>query len=544
MPNALLTGVSGLLAHQRMLEVVGHNIANVNTTGYKSQRVIFADVLYETIQPSTSSNDGTRGGTNPNQIGLGSKIAATDRKFSQGSLENTGEQFDLAMDGGGFFVLTDGTKDYYTRAGMFSLDSSGVLVAPGGVRVKRIPGVGEPDGINPAFQIPGEPFVRVPLGASLPGVSTSDVSLTGNLSAELSEALETVKVSNTPFKTASGNATAASLLNDLDGIRSPYAPGDTIIISGRDVDQTDILLTLNVDDTTTLGDLVSAIDSAFSGVTTTLLDGNIVMRADTLGPSTFTMTLRDNSGQFDYALQNIQESIQGQWSDTYSSLITVYDERGGSHEVSLTFTKTDNDTWRMNADMDISEGQILVDEISEISFNDDGTLASTSSPVLSFQFTGIDSPQAIRFSFGGTSSLEKLTHYESKSNLQPSQNGSPPGTLVSVNVEADGRVQGIASNGIVFPMAQLAIASFANPKGLIAVGNSLFERTLNSGEPELGIAGAGNRGEVRSGSLESSNVDIAFEFTRLIVAQRGFAANARTVTVADEMLEELTNIIR
>jgi flagellar hook protein FlgE len=93
-------------------------------------------------------------------------------------------------------------------------------------------------------------------------------------------------------------------------------------------------------------------------------------------------------------------------------------------------------------------------------------------------------------------------------------------------------------------MAQLAIASFANPKGLIAVGNSLFERTLNSGEPELGIAGAGNRGEVRSGSLESSNVDIAFEFTRLIVAQRGFAANARTVTVADEMLEELTNIIR
>lgn len=544
MPNALLTGVSGLLAHQRMLEVVGHNIANVNTTGYKSQRVIFADVLYETIQPSTSANDGTRGGTNPNQIGLGAKLAATDRKFSQGSLENTGEQFDLALDGGGFFVLTDGVKDFYSRAGMFSLDSSGVLVAPGGVRVKRVPGVGEPDGINPAFQIPGEPFIRVPLGASLPGVATSDVTLTGNLSAELSEALATVKVSNTPFRDSSGNADASTLLNDLSGIRTPYVGGDEITISGRDIDGTDILVVVPVDGTTTLGDLVNAIDSAYSGVSTTLVDGNIIMTADTLGPSTFTMSLRDNNGQFDFALQNIQESIQGQWSDTYSSLITVYDERGGAHEVSLTFTKTDNDTWRMNADMDISEGQILVDEISEISFNDDGTLTSTSSPVLSFQFTGIDTPQAIRFSFGGTDSLEKLTHFESRSNLQPSQNGSPPGVLVSVNVEVDGRLQGIASNGVVFSMAQLAIASFANPKGLMAVGNSVFERTLNSGEAEIGIAGSGERGEIRGGALESSNVDIAFEFTRLIVAQRGFAANARTVTVSDEMLEELTNIIR
>ena len=129
MPNALLTGVSGLLAHQRLLEVVGSNISNVNTTAFKAQRAIFADLMYETIQPATSANEGNRGGTNPNQIGLGVKIAQTDRKFSQGSLENTGEQFDLAVDGPGFFVVTDGLSEFYTRSGMFSLDNEGILVA-------------------------------------------------------------------------------------------------------------------------------------------------------------------------------------------------------------------------------------------------------------------------------------------------------------------------------------------------------------------------------------------------------------------------------
>ncbi|MCA9170902.1 MAG: flagellar hook-basal body complex protein [Planctomycetales bacterium] len=543
MPNALLTGVSGLLAHQRLLEVVGSNISNVNTTAFKAQRAIFADMMYETIQPATSANEGNRGGTNPNQIGLGVKISQTDRKFSQGSLENTGEQFDLAMDGPGFFVVTDGLQEFYTRSGMFSLDNEGVLVAPGGYRVKRLPGVGEPDGINPAFQIPGEDMIRVPLGASLPGVATNEVTLTGNLSAQLSEPLSTVKVSNTPFRTSSGKADELTLLNELTGINIPYQTGDTIQINGVNVDGTAVNSYMNVSDTTTLGDLVTFLDGLYDGVTTTFKDGNIVMTADEVGPSVFSMTILDQ-GQFDYSLQNIQESIKGQWSDSFSVPITVFDQRGGGHEVSLTFTKTDNDVWKMNADMSISDGVVLEDEISEITFNDDGTLSTTSSPVLTFAFSGIASPQSVRFSFGGSSSLEALTHYESDSDIRWTQNGTEPGTLVSVNVEADGQVQGIASNGVVFAIAQLAIAGFSNVKGLMAVGGSLYERTLNSGEPEIGLAGTGSRGEIRGGALETSNVDIAFEFTRLIVAQRGFAANARTVTVSDAMLEELTNIIR
>ena len=110
MANSLLTGVSGLLAHQRLLDLVGHNIANVNTIGYKSQRVLFSDLAYETLRGATSSNVPQKGGTNPNQIGLGVKLAATDRKFSQGSLESTGEQFDMALSGDGFFVVNDGSS--------------------------------------------------------------------------------------------------------------------------------------------------------------------------------------------------------------------------------------------------------------------------------------------------------------------------------------------------------------------------------------------------------------------------------------------------
>lgn len=124
------------------------------------------------------------------------------------------------------------------------------------------------------------------------------------------------------------------------------------------------------------------------------------------------------------------------------------------------------------------------------------------------------------------------------------QNGFAPGSLASINVSSDGIIAGVATNGRTFEVAQLAIASFRNVKGLQGRGNNLYEESLNSGPVQLGTALSGDRGSISVGQLEGSNVDIAFEFTRLIVAQRGFSANARTITVTDEVLEELTNLIR
>ncbi len=547
MPNALLTGVSGLLAHQRLLEVVGHNIANVNTTGYKVQRAIFADLIYETIQPSTSSNQGNRGGTNPNQIGLGVKMAATDRKFSQGGLENTGEQFDLALQGDGFFVLTDGEREYYTRAGMFSRDSDGILVAPGGLRVKRFPGVGEPDGVNPAFQIPGDDTIRLPIGSSVPGVPTTKVDLTGNLSALLSEPVATVKTTKSPFTVPSGNATGASLLNDLEQNSVNYTTGDFINISGLDTTGAQVNFNMAVDATTTLQDVVTTINGLYTGVQASINNGNIVMTSGAVGPSDFKLAFRDlggNTGRTSFVMQQMQDTVTGQFSDTYTTPVTFNDGRGTSRAVDLTFTKVSDTTWDLTASMSSADGTIVQNTIPSISFADDGTLATTGIPTMTFLFDGSPNPQTIEFNFESTETLEKLTHYGTGSNVKFSQNGSEPGELVSVSVESNGQVNGVVSNGQVFAIAQLAIATFRNPKGLLALGDSRFEQTLNSGEPEIGVAATGSRGTVQGGSLEGSNVDIAFEFTRLIVAQRGFAANARTITVSDEVLEELTNIIR
>jgi flagellar hook protein FlgE len=121
--------------------------------------------------------------------------------------------------------------------------------------------------------------------------------------------------------------------------------------------------------------------------------------------------------------------------------------------------------------------------------------------------------------------------------------GFPPGELAEVQVDTDGKVYGLASNGIKIPLAQLAIASFRNTDGLVAIGNNYYTGSLASGAAEIGSA-LGSRGAVRSGQLEGSNVDLALEFTRLIIAQRGFSANSRTITVTDEILQELTSIIR
>lgn len=203
MGNSLLTGVSGLIAHQRLLEVVGNNLANINTTGFKSQRTLFSDLLYQTIRPAANASSGDVGGTNPNQIGSGVKVAQISHKFSQGNLEPTGGQFDYALQGDGVFVVNDGQQDLYTRAGSFAVDAFNQLVDPAtGFRVQRFGDLGEPDGVNPGFQVPGDNGIVVPIGSSIPGQVTSSLSLAGNLSAQLTGPQAEVLISASPFETS------------------------------------------------------------------------------------------------------------------------------------------------------------------------------------------------------------------------------------------------------------------------------------------------------------------------------------------------------
>ena len=216
--------------------------------------------------------------------------------------------------------------------------------------------------------------------------------------------------------------------------------------------------------------------------------------------------------------------------------------RGQAHTVSLDFQKQADGTWSMTAGVDPTSGTVVDGSVGPISFNSDGSFQSAGDMNLAFDFG--DGPQSINLSLGSGGGFDGLTEMADAANLAAQQDGFPPGAFVSVQVRSDGVLEGISSTGRTFPLAQLAIASFSNPGGLHARGDNTFEASLSSGDVQVGTGLSGNRGAVVGGQLESSNVDIAMEFTRLIVAQRGFSANARTITVTDEVLEELTSLIR
>lgn len=554
MANALITGVSGLNSHQRMLEVIGNNLANLNTTAYKSRRTLFSDLLYETVRAGSGSTSGAQGGVNPAQVGSGVRVSRIDMKFEQGNFETTGEQLDFALEGNGFFIVNDGTRNLYTRAGSFGVDDSGTLIDPAtGYRVQRFDGVGEPNGIDPAFQVPGDTSIHIPFGAVIPGGATTTSALRGNLPSTANGPLAQVASSFSPWTTGSSAATATTTLNSLDQNGAAYIAGDSITISGTDHDGSPISTTFSVTATSTVGDLVGAIDAAYAGGTASLgAVGRIVLTSDTMGVSFLSVTLTDtagNTGGTNFAANPAIVSTTGAEGATVAASIEVFDERGGSHFINLTFQKQADGSWDVSSSLNPAEGTIVDGSIEGIRFNPDGSFASVDGtgvgdPALSFLFNGAAAPQTIDITFGSSGEFDGMTELAMGASLAASNDGYPPGSLVGVQIRGDGTLEGVTSNGYTFALAQLSIASFLNPDGLSAHGDNYFEPTLASGDVEIGAALSGSRGAVRGSQLEQSNVDIALEFTRLIVAQRGFSANARTIRVTDEVLEELTNLIR
>jgi flagellar hook protein FlgE len=555
MANSLLTGISGLRGHQKMLEVVGNNLANLNTTAFKSSRVLFSDLMYELQRGASSSSSGLLGSVNSVQIGTGSRLSQVDLNFAQGNLESTGNDLDLAVDGGGFFVASSAERTYFTRAGAFSLDESGYLSDPStGYLVKRSGTVGEPDGSNPAFQVPGDDNVYVPKGVSIPGQITTELMVEGNLSSSSTGPLAREVITNTPFREGGLPATLTTLLNDLDNNITNYTGTDKILIGGRKSDGSlPDLSELPVGPTTTIGDLVAALNTAFGGATVTLDSlGNIVATANTTGPSFLTVSFSDgptNTGRSDLEDQEMILLSQGKNADSVFQSVEVFDESGAAHSIGLRLTKQADQSWTLVASMSPSEGTIHDAIVEGISFQPNGAFAQTTGtgigdPNISVQFRGMLAPQTIRLTFGTPGQFDGLTSLGQNSSLTLDPDGYPPGELSEVQIDSEGKVIGLASNGLRIPLAQLAIASFRNPDGLVAIGNNYYTSSAASGTPDIGAALTGSRGAVRSGQLEGSNVDLALEFTRLIIAQQGFSANARTITVTDEILQELTSIIR
>jgi len=561
MANALLTGISGLRGHQKMLEVVGNNLANMNTTAFKSSRVLFSDLLYETQRgASPSSPSGLLGSVNPIQVGTGSRVAQVDLNFQQGNLESTGNELDMAIDGGGFFVASTGEKTFYTRSGAFSIDESGYLTDTAtGYLIQRSGSVGEVNGTLPAFQLPGDNRIALPRGVSIPGRASETIAMSGNLSSLATGPISQEFSTQAPLTSAGIPATAATLLNDLDDNTVDYVIGDQILILGTKPDGTaPSPAAFSVDATTTLGDLIAAMNvsfdsSAANGATVSLDSfGNILATDNTPGVSLLEISVADgptNAGQTDFDATAMIESRPGKIADIVTKSVEVFDESGALHRIGLTFTKQSDDTWTLNASVTNPADVLLDGEVSGIRFLDTGEFfragaAGIGDANIQIQFNGQSSPQTLTLDFGTPGRFDGLTGTGGVSTALALADGYEPGTLTDFRVSTDGQIVGIAGNSQEIPIAQLAIASFRNVDGLMPVGNNYYEQSLGSGVPEIGAALSGGRGAVISQQLENSNVDLALEFTRLIIAQRGFSANARTITVTDQVLQELTSIIR
>jgi len=554
MSFALAAGVTGLKAHQKMLDVAGNNLANVNTTAFKSSRINFSELLSQTIRKASQPTS-TIGGTNPQQMGSGVGVSGITPDMAQGNLVKTGNPLDMAMEGEGYFVLSDGQQSVYTRAGTFAVDQDSTLVDPAtGYRVQRIGSEGEIDG----FQVPGDGDIHIPYDVTMPANATSQITISGNLSSDA--AFDTPKIqkldSNISYTTADGaTATSATEIDQLDQYTGTLTSG-TITIAGYHKDGTAFSsgLTLAIDGTTTLGDLIDHLNNnVLVDSTASLVNGKIRITDDEGGYSKTDISL-SYAGDGTLSTPAYFELVEVGGEEVKNVNITAYDSLGGRHTLSGAFVRTDTpNTWDMvltSITGDVYQINMPDRRIEDISFNaSDGSYAGLSgSDTAEFKITfahDTANEQAIEIVLGTIGQMDGITQLSGNSTaVAREQDGYSSGRLSSVSVNNEGILIGAFSNGIKKNIATLQIALFQNTSGLESVGGSYYIPSANSGEAIAMQALTGGAGALHGGSLEKSNADVATEFVNLIQAQNGYQANARTIRVANEILRELSNLIR
>jgi len=552
MSFALSAGVTGLQAHQKMLDIAGNNLANVNTTAFKSSRITFSELLNETIKKASQPTSGV-GGTNPQQIGSGVGISGIAPNVSQGNIVNTGNPLDLAMEGEGYFVLSDGEQNVYTRGGTFAVDADSNLIDPAtGYHVQRIGSEGEIDG----FQTPGTSEIHVPYDVAMPAKDTTEIAVSGNLSADATSPVTQTQVITSNLTYTYNNGTAATETTQLDELdQGNGAVVGNITIDGYDKDGTafDSGLNLAVVGTTTLGEIINHLNNnVLDGSTASLVNGQIRVTDDTSGYSKTDITLSFDNDSLTTPGYFELSTVGGEESKSIN--ITVYDSQGGKHVLSGAFVRTNTpNTWDMvltSITGDIDQIDMADRRIEDITFDaGNGSYAGISDTDLSqFVITfahDTSSPQTIQLNLGTQGKLDGLTQFAGNSTaVAREQDGYEAGRLSTVSVNNEGILIGAFSNGIKKNIATIEIALFQNTSGLERIGNGYYIPSANSGEAIATQAMTGGAGSIHGGSLEKSNADVATEFVNMIQAQNGFQANARTIRVANDILRELTSLIR
>jgi len=534
------------------LSVIGNNIANSNTVGFKSSRVIFDDVLSQTLS----------GGSGTNQIGLGVKMASVQKMFSQGAFETTNNSLDMAVSGDGFYIVKDPVlnTNYYTRAGQFQTDKDGYISNANGLRLQGYMA-------NTAGVLQNTVQDLKLSTKTIAPNPTTNATLTANLdsNAPISGFVFTAGTNDnitfsvdggTTWLNASlvtngglasgtaytGAATGAAIKSALEAIN-----GTTDTYDVAYDDQTGLFtITNNTGNTGTLSfDWTNATCTA-----STLLGFNAASGAIAAGAST---TSNVAGGDFDLAKAGD--------TSNFSTPVTVFDSLGNGHVVTLYFRKdslgaTGNnwDWYAVVNGTDTTSGNTEIQANGTITFNTSGALYSETGityPTGGFNFTGgAAQNQMITFDFGnslaqGGTGTDGTTQYGTSSGVSMlSQDGYSSGALQRVSVDQDGLINGIFSNGKDLTLGQVLLADFASPVGLSSAGKNLYNETFDSGQALIGSPGSSGRGLIQSSTLELSNVDLSQEFVDMITAQRGFQANSKIITTTDELLNELVNLKR
>jgi len=595
--SSLFTGLTGLNSNQFRIDTIGNNVANLNTTGFKGSRTMFQNqfaMTYSAGSPPSSSE----GGTNPIQIGLGSVLGSVMRVHSSGSIETTGVNTDLAIEGDGFFILAKAdNKRAFTRDGTMMLNSSNYLVSQDGFYLQGF-------GIDSNFQIiPGAlGNLQVPVGTMSIASETENTKLDGNVDAGGSVSTQGSVLSSQGYDSSlGGDATAATLLTNLvpdGGGAALFAAGDTITVTsdvkkgGRDMPES--TFTVGAGDTvqtfmtwlsgafglnddplapaTVLDDSVPGSISQPPGwyISTGLAGepapaGSLYVVGDhgeanalTIGAGAIIAT----SGSTTSIPFSFSEMKAADGESVYTSFV-VYDSLGKAINLDLTMTMETKDssgvTWRWQCesaddtglgrgggqipDLFLGDGLIVFDQNGQHFSSPDASI------VIDRDNTGAVDPMGVAFNFSDVTCLTTGSNAGAGNPTQSvlvmtTQDGFPAGTLRDFSIGADGTIIGTFTNGLQRTLGQVALANFSNPEGLVAETNNTFALGPNSGVPIITAPLTLGVGRIMSGALELSNVDLSREMIGLVTASTGFSASGRIISTSDELLQELLLLTR
>ena len=568
--TALFTGLSGLNAHARKLDVIGNNVANVNTTAFKSSKMMFESLFSRNFSFGSSPSE-VMGGTNPRQVGNGVAVAGIQRNFNNGAFTATGDLRDMAIDGSGFFVVEREGQRFFTRAGSFRQDPEDNLITVGGERLLGYM-ADENFNIQQGELVP----INIPIGKRTIAEATQNAVIAGNLNSEGDIATRGSLISiladatNGLSAVGGGFITAGTALADVEDPGAPgsgtpaFTVGETLRLSGATKGDTRLPdAELEITPGVTVQDLMDFLTAAMGIQQTGGTNPDGSTPGITVDPATGVITVVGNTGvENDLRIRpgdlvvldtdgvsrgpafNTDKTQEADGESVRTTMV-IYDSLGASvsFDVTMVLEETPNSgpVWRYYLESEDDSDMAIALGNGVLRFNTQGQIDEGNSEIsvtIDRNETGANQPLSFTLSFDD--SAGQLTSTASRSAMQGVfWDGLPPGTLNAFGVGDDGTIVGRFSNGATRTLGKVALANFTNPEGLIDAGGNLFETGPNSGPPIIANPGTLGSGLIIAGALEMSNVDLGEEFTQMILTSTGYSASSRVIRTADELMQQL-----